>query len=326
MSTTATASSGRTIAGLAVGLSLLLSIMLLCFGLPAINSSPQDVPLGIVGDEQTAGALGSALEAAQPGAFEVTVYADAAAAEDAILNREVYGALIPGADGLTLDIATAASPTVASALTAMGEAVGAQSGTEVTVNDLVPTSEDDPKGIGLSAGALPIALGGFMAGVATTLLIRGTRERLITMGVFGVVAGLAMTAILEFVFGTLTGNFLATSGAAILGIIATGMTVLGLESLLGRPGIAVGALFVVLLGNPLSGLTSAPELLPQPWGAIGQLLPPGATGTLLRNVAFFDGAAIAQPIIVLCCWLAFGAALLWLSARRRPAEQVAEAA
>jgi len=29
---------------------------------------------------------------------------------------------------------------------------------------------------------------------------------------------------------------------------------------------------VFLLGNPLSGLTSAPELLPQPWGAVGQLL------------------------------------------------------
>ncbi|GMA34078.1 ABC transporter permease [Demequina litorisediminis] len=309
-----TPSTGRTIGGLAVGLSLLLSVMLLCFGLPAINSEPRDVPLAIVGDEATVGALESTLDAAQGGAFDVMAVTDAAAAEQSIRDREVYGALIPGSDGLTVDVASAASPTVAAALTAMGQAVAAQAGVEVTVNDVVPTSEDDPKGVGLSAGALPIALGGFMAGVATTLVIRGTRQRLVTMATFGVVAGLAMTAILEFAFGTLTGNFWASAAAATLGIVATGMTVLGLESLLGKPGIAIGAVLVVLLGNPLSGLTSAPELLPRPWGTIGQLLPPGATGTLLRNVAFFDGAAIAQPLMVLCSWLAIGVVLLWLSA------------
>ncbi len=102
----------------------------------------------------------------------------------------------------------------------------------------------------------------------------------------------------------------------------TSAIVLGLESLLGRPGIGVAALLVVLLGNPLSGLASAPEMLPTPWGAIGQLLPPGGTGTLLRNVAFFDGAAIATPILVLLGWLALGVALLaiaGLRARRAPA-------
>ncbi len=95
--------------------------------------------------------------------------------------------------------------------------------------------------------------------------------------------------------------------------LVTGMTVLGIESILGRPGIGVAALLIVFLGNPLSGLTSAPEMLPTPWGAIGQLLPPGATGTLLRNVGFFDGAATLTPILVLLGWLALGTVLLILS-------------
>ena len=99
-------------------------------------------------------------------------------------------------------------------------------------------------------------------------------------------------------------------------ILATGMTVLGLEQLLGRVGIGVAAIVVVFLGNPLSGLAAAPELLPQPWGAIGQLLPPGATGTLLRNIAFFDGAAIGRPVLVLIGWVLMGVALLVLAGVR----------
>jgi hypothetical protein len=47
---------------------------------------------------------------------------------------------------------------------------------------------------------------------------------------------------------------------------------------------------MVLIGNPFSGVGTGPELLPQPVGAIGQLLPPGAGGNLLRSTAFFDGA------------------------------------
>jgi hypothetical protein len=76
-------------------------------------------------------------------------------------------------------------------------------------------------------------------------------------------------------------------------------------------------LLMVLAGNPLSGLSSAPELLPQPAGALGQLLPPGAGGSLLRSTAFFDGAAATGPLAVL--------AASWLGAlaRRSPSPAVA---
>jgi hypothetical protein len=63
--------------------------------------------------------------------------------------------------------------------------------------------------------------------------------------------------------------------------LAVGGTVAGLAALFGRAGAALGALLVVLVGNPLSGVASAPELPPEPAGAIGQMLPPGAGGSLL---------------------------------------------
>ncbi|HEV8165543.1 MAG TPA: hypothetical protein VGR74_14040, partial [Actinomycetota bacterium] len=77
-------------------------------------------------------------------------------------------------------------------------------------------------------------------------------------------------------------------------------------TVVGAGGVVLAVLAVFLLGNPLSGLTSAPELLPQPWGVVGQFLPPGAGGSLLRSVAFFDGAGAAVPALVLAAWAGVG--------------------
>jgi predicted dinucleotide-binding enzyme len=90
----------------------------------------------------------------------------------------------------------------------------------------------------------------------------------------------------------------------------------GLRSALGDPGLAVGAALVILVGNPLSGLSSAPELLPSGWGALGQLLPPGAGGTLLRAAAYFDGHGSGGALLVLAAWLLIGIALVVLGRRR----------
>jgi hypothetical protein len=47
-------------------------------------------------------------------------------------------------------------------------------------------------------------------------------------------------------------------------------------------------------------------MLPGWSGTLGQLLPPGAAGTLLRSTAFFDGNGATKPLLVLIAWLAFG--------------------
>lgn len=52
---------------------------------------------------------------------------------------------------------------------------------------------------------------------------------------------------------------------------------------------------------------------------IGQLLPPGAGGNLLRSTGFFDGAGAGQHIAVLAAWALVGFAVLASAAvRRRP--------
>jgi hypothetical protein len=73
---------------------------------------------------------------------------------------------------------------------------------------------------------------------------------------------------------------------------------------------------MMLVGNPLSGTSTAPEMLPGWSGALGQLMPPGAGGRLLRSTAFFEGRGVAQAVTVLAAWVALGAALCLIGGLR----------
>ena len=84
-----------------------------------------------------------------------------------------------------------------------------------------------------------------------------------------------------------------------------------------RAKLAAACLLVpVLVGNPWSAVSSAPELLPKPAGRIGQLLPPGAGGNLLRSTAFFNNAAASPHLLVLATWAVLGLAAVCLGAMR----------
>jgi hypothetical protein len=137
------------------------------------------------------------------------------------------------------------------------------------------------------------------------------------------VAGVTIAALLHYVFGSTDQNLWGVAAGLTLGILAAGLTMLGLGSLFGRVGLGLGALLALLVGNPLSGLNSAPEMLPSGWGELGQWLPQGATATLLRSTAFFGGAGSIMPILILTCWALAGAALIIFAAIRQRATATA---
>jgi hypothetical protein len=302
-------------------LTALLSVMMTAFAWPATRSTVHDIPIAVAGPPAATAQIAQQLSAKRPGTFEVTVVDGTAAAERLILDREVYGAIDVSTGRPQLIIASAASPAVAQALQQVAHALG---GAEpaVPVRDLVPLPADDARGAGLAAGALPLVLGGIAAAGLLTALVVGAARRLAGALAFAVTGALALVAILQFWLGSIEGSYWLNSGAVALGIAATALTILGLESLVGPAGLGLGAATMMLLGNPLSGLTSAPEMLPSGWGALGQILPPGAAGSLLRSTAFFDGHAAAPHVWVLLGWSALGLALAGLAAvrnARRPA-------
>jgi len=124
------------------------------------------------------------------------------------------------------------------------------------------------------------------------------------------VAGVLAALVAQTWLDALAGDWLALAGAVALAVAAVAAPVAGLAARLGRAGIGAGAAVMMLVANPWSGIASAPELLPEPAGAIGQLLPTGAAGDLLRGVAYFDGAGTAGALVVLAAWATAGLGLL----------------
>jgi hypothetical protein len=304
-------------------LTAVLTVLLIAFAWPAARSEPRDLPIGVVAPPPAATQIGGMLEQNLPGGFEIHAYADRAAAVAAIEDREVYGAIVAQPSGSEMLIASAGSPAVGQILTQM--ATRMQQAPKVT--DVVPLPQDDPRGAGLAAGALPLVLGGIVGAAALSQLVAAGMRRIAGAIGFAIAGGLALTAVLQFWLGSLEGDYWANSGVIALGIGATSLTILGLEWLLGPPGIGLGAATMMLLGNPLSGLASAPEMLPNGWSDLGQALPPGAAGTALRSVSFFDGAGSSRPLLVLTAWLAGGLVLCAVvAARRRTVPATAPAA
>ena len=132
-----------------------------------------------------------------------------------------------------------------------------------------------------------------------------------------VLAGLVATAIVQSWLDVVGGDWLVNAGVLSLLVLAVASVVAGLASLFGKAGALAGALTMVFVGNPFSAVASGPEMLPSPAGAIGQLLPPGAGGNLLRSTGFFDAAAAGGHVAVLAAWALAGLACVAIAALPR---------
>ncbi|MFI5535079.1 hypothetical protein ACIA5H_01690 [Nocardia sp. NPDC051900] len=302
---------------LGLGATLLQALMLIAFAWPAAHIAPRDLPLAVTGPQ--AAMVTGKLAEHSPGAFEISAPADEAAARAAIRNREVYGAIVTGDGPPRMLVASGASPAVAQQLTQIGQQLSGAPA--VAVEDVVAADSDDPRGAAFGAMVLPLVMSGIAAGVLLALLVPSIGGKVLGLVTFGVAGGLLGMAIIQGWLSVVPGPYPVLAAVGGLVSFAVAGAVVGLAAVLGRAGIGIAALTMLLVGNPFSAATSAPELLPQPWGAVGQWLPPGAAASLLRSVAFFDGTGASGPLLVLLIWSAVALALLGAAAvRGRPAE------
>jgi hypothetical protein len=64
----------RKLAGIVLGLTTVIALMVLAFAAPALNSGAKDLPLAVSGPEPAVARLTSTLETGSPGTFEVTAF------------------------------------------------------------------------------------------------------------------------------------------------------------------------------------------------------------------------------------------------------------
>src|SRR5262249_33290794 len=205
----------------------------------------------------------------------------------------------------TVLTSTAASPLVAGLLE-HAFASPAPVAHDARAVDVAPADPDDPRGAVLAALVFPLVLASVIAALLVSQLGRpGFASTGALLGP-AALAGVVGIAVVQGWLGALGGSWIANASVLALTMLAIASALAGLNWLFGHVGLALGGLTMVLVGNPWSGISSAPELLPSPIGAIGQLLPPGAGGNLLRSTASFDGAGFAGHLAVLLVWATIG--------------------
>jgi hypothetical protein len=290
---------------------------------------PHDVPIAVTA--QVPAALAQRLDASE--AFEVHRVATPAAALQRLDERKDYGAIVATPSGLQLVVSRAASSAVAQVLddnllTQLQQASGAR----VTTRIVHPLPAADARGLVGFYTAVGWVVAGYL-GATVFGLAFGTSPRrsrvLLRLG------GLLALGVLVGLFGTLIAGGIADwpHGFAklwlvgLLTVVAVGAATMAFQSLLGVAGTGIAILVFVVLGNPAGGGAYVTELLPQPWRAVGPLLPPGAATAGIRDAAYFPEASLAGPILVLLAWLVAGAAVAVLLGRRgrelTPAEEQA---
>lgn len=314
--------------------AVIVSLVVLAFLWPSFASEPKNLPVQVVASEQEYEQFTAQTEkasAAQGTALPFSfVRADSRdAAVDAITHRDAYGAFVlpSGPDGqMEVLTAKAANTQVATIITSAAQNMAKGQAAQIpadapaeqrtaamdkalegpTITDVAPLPEADPNGTGLALSSLPLTIGGIIGGVVTAFTLKGTWRRLAGVLTYTVVGSLALYLVLDVWFEFLPAPFALEWLAIGMSLLATASVIVGLHSLVGAPGIGIGAILTMFIGNPLSGTQIPGEFLPWKWGEIGQYFVPGATGSLLRDISYFPDASTSQYWITLAVWIAFG--------------------
>ncbi|MEW2516001.1 ABC transporter permease [Streptomyces sp. NPDC046870] len=189
-------------------------------------------------------------------------------------------------------------------------ATGADSSAKILVKavDVVPLAAEDPRGVVFSSSVFPLTICGILIGafVTTARTLARARNQVLTLLVACAVAALGVYLVAQGFLGALPHDHVATWAILSLFLISISATAAGVVRLLGPAGLGLSAALMVFVGNACSGATSAPEMLPEGAGYVGQLLPPGAGASLLRETTYFDGNAGAGHLAVLALWSVCG--------------------
>ncbi|MGW7517539.1 carboxypeptidase regulatory-like domain-containing protein [Streptomyces sp. NPDC054796] len=286
---------------------------LVCYLLPFHNPTPHHVEVAVPG--HAAVQIQEALDQKSPGAFDIVQVSDAGAARDAVTDRDATAGYVPAAGNPQLFVAKADGYSLESVLQKTFTAVAQQSGGHLHMHDVAPTAAGDGMGTGLFYLVLACTIPSY---VMVMMLLRATtfgrRKKIITLAAAG-----AVISVVAYLVG-LSMDVIPNKPLAILFLFlmtqAVAQTSYGLVPFCKQffPGVAMG--LFVLLSMPSSGGAIPVQMVPGFFRALHPIMPMGNLIEALRGLFYFDGTNVVRPVLVICCWVVVGAALLALGAWR----------
>ncbi|MCC3290362.1 hypothetical protein [Arthrobacter sp. zg-Y1110] len=304
-------------AGLTVGLSVILLALLMLFISPSLLSGPRDLGLGVVGAQEKAETVSKTLESQSPGAFVVQAYESADDLQQGIRDRDIVGGFdFSDPQDMQVYVASAGSTAVSGTVSNVGATMAGSTGQTAEIVDVVPLPTGDPTGVGIGGLAFPLVFGGIVPAVAFRSMLSGKRWWIFAgLTGFSVAGGFVVAVVLKYLFGSIEGPLVPVAASVALGIAALALPLAGLNECFGTKGFTIAAMSMMFVGNPFAGISTSAQWLPGGVAMIGQLLPPGAAGTLVRAVAYFDGAGGGAAALTLGVWVLAGI-VLWFSGPR----------
>ena len=320
----------QVVAPLVGGIVVMVTLLVL-IGTAIRDPKPHDIAVGVVGPSDAAAQVTGALSAKAPGAFALTTYDSEDAARGALDNRVIDGAVVLGPSPKIIVAGGAGDAVTTVIATVFGAALAGQGG-PVPIEVVHPFAGGDAHGLILFFLVLATLISTLV--VQIVLLVRAAER--------GVTAWLGVTAawaVLGGVIGSVVADWIADwaydvsalvpmAGLLALASLAAGTFMAGLTRLLGRAGIGLGALVVVLLDLVSSGGPAGSQFLPDAYRWMSPWMPAGELYSALRGALYFGGQGVATPQLVLLGWLVAGLVLITLSAgfkRRAPQPAVAPA-
>jgi len=304
---------GRAVAPIVIGLVLAAWFVWL-FAAALHLPQAHDLPVALVAPDAVAAQVAAGLEQQAPGAFAVTTYGSESDARAAIADRDEVGALVAGANGATILVASGASESAAGAVAGAFSALAGALQLTPTIEDVAPLPAGDPHGtvpfflvLGVSLSALIYAI--LARAVGATGERPALGRRLVSLLTFAVLDGLVAAGAVGLVLGFDEGFWLLAGMCAVLALAVASATA-ALQELAGTAGSGLSALFVVILGVACSGAMAGPWFLPDGFRALAPILPPGVALAAVRGTLYFDGAALALPLLALASWAVISLAIV----------------
>lgn len=288
------------------------------------NPTPHSIPAAVVGPYQRdpGKAFLAGMEEALDAGVKVHAYDTAAEAREAIDEQRVFAVFDVREDDRSVDVelSGASGATVAQVLGDAAAAVGKETGIAVTVTDVKPLQEGDPRGLAIFYISLAAVIIGFVGAIQLSVNARELTplERVAYTAGYAMLGAFAIAAVVDWLLGALDLPFAESWAILAFTMFTSGMVFTMFNTLFGRWAMLPTWGLMVLLGNPSSGGAVSWPLLPSPLGEIGKWLPPGASVNAQHTAVYFAGHQHAFPFLVMTGWALVSCVVFWTWRHRHP--------